>query len=273
MQLVFCGFLRLARGNVIPVTVLTAAPPTQECSAFAFRRRGPRAGRPLGRGAWSTLTRRAGRWPRRTSTRPRGAPGAGGDRRGGGGSPGRAGAVRVRPERGTRRILESVSRSVSGPATRHSGEEVTPCEPSHAGRRVSRRGPQGRALRVGERISGLAPRGGVRRRRRQRGCRARTVRRFDFADGPRGEAADDSRSGHGKRLRRATEGALRDHRGRCCRCPRGARRSATRPGRRAGGRAMPGTRTLGPRPRGSTGWPGPGLLGGGAPAFGFGNRR
>lgn len=34
-----------------------------------------------------------------------------------------------------------------------------------------------------------------------------------------------------------------------------------------------GTRTLGPRPRGSTGWPGPGLLGGAAPAFGFGNQR
>ncbi len=107
-----------------------------------FRRRGPRAGRPLDRGAGAPrrggpdagcgerrrdLAPRAdpGRGGRRRAGGPGGAPGAGGDRRGRGGSPGRAGAVRVRPGRGTGRILGSVS----GPATRHSGEEATAREP------------------------------------------------------------------------------------------------------------------------------------------------
>ena len=87
----------------------------------AIRRRGPRAGRPLDRGAGAPRRggpdagrgegRRdpapradPGRGGRRRAGGPGGAPGAGGDRRGRGGSPGRAGAVRVRPGRGTRRI-------------------------------------------------------------------------------------------------------------------------------------------------------------------------
>ena len=103
----------------------------------------PRTGRPLDRGAGAPRGGGpdAGRGERRRDTAPRtdrgrggrrraggpgGAPGAGGDRRGRGGSPGGAGAVGVRPGRGNpRRILGSVS----GPATRHSGEEAIPASP------------------------------------------------------------------------------------------------------------------------------------------------
>ena len=163
----------------------------------ACRRRGPRTGRPLDRGAGAPrrggpdagrgegrrdAAPRAdpGRVGRRRAGGPGGAPGAGGDRRGRGGSPGRAGAFRVRPGRGTRRILGSMS----GAATRSTRRWATGL-PLGRGRgrgaqspravRRARRG--GRAARRAAPSSGstAAPGTNIRHRplrsRRSRGCR------------------------------------------------------------------------------------------------------